>query len=76
LYLKLGYGVKDAVLEAAKDLAEMRTGFIGEVTIHAINSAGEYFVLGVNSSRPIKYLLWKDSMPSPDIRDAEIYETK
>jgi L-asparaginase / beta-aspartyl-peptidase len=76
LYLKMGYELKDAVLEAAKDLAGLRTGFIGEVTIHAINSTGEYFVLGVNSSRPIKYLIWKDSMPSPDIRDAEIYETK
>jgi len=73
LYLKLGYALKDAVHEAARDLADLKTGFIGEVIIHAINSKGEYFVLGVNSSRPAQYSFWNDSMPSPEIRDAEVF---
>lgn len=75
LFLKLGYSLRDAVYESAKDLADLRTGFLGEVIIHAINSTGEYFVLGVNSSEPAKYCLWTDSMPSPEVKDAEIFTT-
>lgn len=75
LYLKLGYALKDAVYEAAKDLADLKTGFLGEVTIHAIDAMGEHFVLGVNSSRPIQYLFWNDSMSSPEILRAEIFRT-
>jgi isoaspartyl peptidase/L-asparaginase-like protein (Ntn-hydrolase superfamily) len=75
LYLKLGYALKDAVYEAAKDLADLKTGFLGQVTIHAINAKGEHFVLGVNSPKPIKYFFWNDSMQSFESRDAEIYRT-
>jgi isoaspartyl peptidase/L-asparaginase-like protein (Ntn-hydrolase superfamily) len=76
LYLKMGYALKDAVYEAAKDLADLKTGFIGDVTIHAINSKGEYFVLGVNSPRSVQYAIWTDSMLSPEIHHAEIYNPK
>lgn len=75
LYLKMGYSIKDAVYEAARDLADLKTGYIDEVTIHAINSVGEYFVVGLNSSEPIKYLVWNDSMEYPEVRDAEIFRT-
>ncbi len=75
LLLKMGYSVKDAVYEAAKDLADLKTGYIDEVTIHAMNSKGEYFVLGLNSSEPIRYLVWNDSMHYPEVRDAEIFRT-
>ncbi|MEI6056149.1 MAG: N(4)-(beta-N-acetylglucosaminyl)-L-asparaginase [Lentisphaerota bacterium] len=75
LYLKMGYSVKDAVYEAARDLADLKTGYIDEVTIHAINSTGEYFVLGLNSSEPIRYLVWNDSMQFPEVNDAEILRT-
>jgi L-asparaginase len=72
-YLKMGYALKDAVHEAAKDLADLKTGSIGTVVIHAINCAGEYFVLGVNSLDPIKYLAWNDAMQYPEVKEAEIY---
>ena len=39
-YLKLGYGLRDAVREAARDLTELKTGFLDEVTIHAITPGG------------------------------------
>jgi L-asparaginase len=71
LYLKLGYPLRDAVREAAKDLADLRTGLLGEVTIHAITAAGEHYVLTVNSTRTIRYLVWEESMPAPEIREAE-----
>jgi isoaspartyl peptidase/L-asparaginase-like protein (Ntn-hydrolase superfamily) len=76
LYLQWGWALKDAVREAARDLADLKTGFLGEVTIHAINAKGEYYVLGVNSTKPIQYLLWNDTMPSPEIRTAEIFLNK
>jgi isoaspartyl peptidase/L-asparaginase-like protein (Ntn-hydrolase superfamily) len=76
LYLKLGYSLRDAVQEAANDLADLRTGFLGELTIHAINAKGEYYVLGVNSSKTIQYYLWKASMPAPEICEAEILRTQ
>lgn len=75
LYLQMGHSLKDAVYEAAKDLADLKTGVLGEVTIHAINNKGEHFVLGVNSTEPIRYVIWNDSMRVPEVRDAEIYKT-
>jgi isoaspartyl peptidase/L-asparaginase-like protein (Ntn-hydrolase superfamily) len=75
LYLKLGYSLRDAVLEAAKDLSELRTGFLGEVTIHAINAKGGHFVLGVNSTKATQYFVWDESMDAPEIREAEVYQS-
>lgn len=75
LYLKMGYPLIDAVYEAARDLADLKTGYIDEVTIHAINSVGEYFVLGLNSSEPIRYLVWNCSMTEPEVKLAEILRT-
>ncbi|MGB7537124.1 MAG: isoaspartyl peptidase/L-asparaginase [Anaerolineales bacterium] len=72
-HMKLGYGLREAVAEAARDLAELKTGFLDEVYIHAINPRGEFHVLGVNSSRAVKFLVWNDPMPSAEIREAEIF---
>jgi isoaspartyl peptidase/L-asparaginase-like protein (Ntn-hydrolase superfamily) len=73
LYLQLGYALEDAVREAAKDLAELKTGLIDEVIIHAINSRAEYHVLGVGSPKPRQYWMWNGSMEAPVVREAEIY---
>jgi L-asparaginase len=73
LSLQLGFPLKDAVVAAAKDLSDLRTGFLGEVIIHAINAKGGYYVLGVNSPSPRKYLVWNDQMASAEICDAEVY---
>jgi L-asparaginase len=75
LYLKMGYSIKDAVYQAASDLGELKTGYLDEVTIHAVNSLGEYFVLGVNSSETIRYLVWHDALEQPEVRKAEIFRT-
>ncbi|HBM16725.1 MAG TPA: asparaginase [Lentisphaeria bacterium] len=75
LYLKMGFTIKDAVYQAARELGELQTGYLDEVTIHAINSLGEYFVLGVNSSEPIKYVVWNGSMDQPETKKAEKYMT-
>jgi L-asparaginase len=71
--LKLGYGLQEAVREAARDLADLKSGFLDEVFIHAITPKGDFFVLGVNTIRSARYLVWNDSMPAPEIREAEMY---
>jgi isoaspartyl peptidase/L-asparaginase-like protein (Ntn-hydrolase superfamily) len=73
-YLKLGWGLREAVQEAARDLADLKSGFLDEVFIHAINPQGEFFVLGVNTTRSARYLVWSDAMPSAEIREAEIFK--
>jgi len=74
--LKMGHPLREAVYEAAQDLADLKTGFLDAVTIHAINPGGEYFVLSVNSARTVKYLAWNDSMPTAEILEAGTYRPK
>jgi isoaspartyl peptidase/L-asparaginase-like protein (Ntn-hydrolase superfamily) len=75
LYLQLGYALRDAVREAARDLADLKTGCLGEVVIHAINNRGDHFVLGVYSETPARYWVWDDSMAAPEIREAEVFQS-
>ena len=72
LYLKMGLSVEDAVYEAARDLADLTTGYLDEVTIHAIDKNGDYKVIGLNSSEEIRYVVWTPEMPVPEIKNAEI----
>lgn len=72
LYLKMGLSVEDAVYEAAKDLADLKTGYIDEVTIHAIDKSGNYKVVGLNSSETIRYVLWNPELGVPKVCDAEL----
>lgn len=72
LYLKMGLSVVDAVYEAAQDLADLKTGYLDEVTIHAIDKDGNYKVVGLNSSEEIRYVVWHPELDKPIIESAEI----
>lgn len=72
LYLKMGLSVADAVYEAARDLADLETGYLDEVTIHAIDKDGNYKVVGLNSSEEIRYVIWHPQLEKPLIESAEI----
>lgn len=72
LYLKMGLSVADAVYEAARDLADLETGYLAEVTIHAIDKDGNYKVVGLNSSEEIRYVVWHPELDKPIIESAEI----
>lgn len=72
LYLKMGLSVEDAVYEAARDLADLTTGYLDEVTIHAIDKNGDYKVIGLNSSEEIRYVVWTPEMSAPEVKNAEI----
>jgi isoaspartyl peptidase/L-asparaginase-like protein (Ntn-hydrolase superfamily) len=73
LRLQLGFALKDAVYEAAKDLADLKTDFRNGVAIHAISAAGEHFVLAVNCPKTVQYLVCDDSMAAPETREAEAF---
>lgn len=72
LYLKMGLSVADAVYEAARDLADLETGYLDEVTIHAVDKSGNHKVIGLNSSEEIRYVIWQTGMEAPEIKSAEI----
>ncbi len=72
LYLKMGLSVADAVYEAARDLADLKTGYLDEVTIHAVDKLGNHKVIGLNSSEEIRYVIWQPGMENPEVRTAEI----
>jgi L-asparaginase len=71
--LKMGYGLRAAVHAAAQDLADLTTGAIGTVTIHAIDAAGGYCVMTVNATTPVQYLVWHDTLPHPEVKEAESF---
>ena len=72
LFLKMGLSIEEAVYEAAKDLSDLKTGYLDEVVIHAIDKHGNYKVVGVNSPVAVKYLVWHDNMIEPEIKEADI----
>ena len=74
LYMKMGLSVENAVLEAVNDLKALKYGFIGEVTIHAIDNNDNYKVVSYRGSEPVYYWVWKDAMTKPKLQRAEYVE--
>jgi len=70
LAMKLGYSLADAVKLAAEELAELDTGFLGGVVIHAMDAGGEHQVVSFRCQEEINYWFWDDSMAGPERRTA------
>jgi L-asparaginase len=68
----MGMSVKEAVLEAAKDLRHLKTGYFDELTIYAIDSDDNYFVASFKGSEPVYYWVWTDGMDEPVKKQAEL----
>ncbi len=75
LYLKMGLSLADAVYESVMDLAELKTGFINAVTVHAIDNKGNYKVIALNPQKEIKYIVWHPDLKEPQVKNAEIMRT-
>jgi L-asparaginase / beta-aspartyl-peptidase len=71
LSLKMGLSLEDAVGEAIEDLATLKTGQLGTVTIHAIDTEGGHKVVCYKPTEPIYYWLWTADMANPERRTAE-----
>lgn len=70
LAMKLGRSLHDAVRLAVEDLAELRTGFLAGVVIHAVDAAGNHDVVNFRCPGEIRYWHWEDGMPAPELRPA------
>ena len=55
--LELRWKLEDAVVDAVKDLAQLREGYLGEVVVHAINKDGETCVISL-TKEPVYYWAW------------------
>jgi len=71
LAMKLGYSLSDAVKLAADELDELSTGFLAGVVIHAVDAQGNHEVVNFRCEGEIRYWLWEDSMPEPELRAAK-----
>jgi L-asparaginase len=62
--MRKGARVEDAVRASLAELADLKNGLLGGVTVHAIDAAGGHFV-GAVRGKPRTYYLWT---PDADIR--------
>lgn len=72
LYMKMGMSVKDAVLEAVKDLRHLKTGYLDELTIHAIDNQDNHYVASFKGSELVFYWIWTDDMLEPIKKQARL----
>jgi N4-(beta-N-acetylglucosaminyl)-L-asparaginase len=71
LALKLGRSLSDAVKLAVEELAELTSGFLAGVVIHAVDAKGNHEVVNFRCEGEIRYWLWEDTMPEPELRSAK-----
>ena len=57
-FMRKGAGVEDAVRASVAELADLHSGLLGGVTVHAIDAAGGHFV-GAVRGKPRTYYVWK-----------------
>ncbi|KWV60299.1 asparaginase [Rhizobium altiplani] len=72
LAMKLGYSLSDAVKLAVDELDELSTGFLAGVVIHAVDAKGNHEVVNFRCEGEIRYWLWEESMPEPELRAAKL----
>lgn len=70
LAMKLGYSLTDAIKLAVDELAELDTGFLAGVVIHAIDAKGNYRVISFKCPEDIFYWYWNPDMAAPERRTA------
>jgi N4-(beta-N-acetylglucosaminyl)-L-asparaginase len=70
LALRLGHSLEDAVKLAVEELAELKTGFLAGVVIHAMNARGNHQVVNYRCDDEIRYWYWDERMAAPELRVA------
>ena len=71
LAMKLGRSLDEAIALAIEELAELTTGFLAGVVIHAIDAAGNHRVVNFRCQDDIFYWYWNPKMAEPERRTAE-----
>lgn len=70
LALRLGHTLEDAVKLAVEELAELKTGFLAGVVIHAMDARGKHQVVNYRCDDEIRYWYWDERMAAPELRVA------
>jgi N4-(beta-N-acetylglucosaminyl)-L-asparaginase len=70
LAMRLGHTLEDAVKLAVEELAELKTGFLAGVVIHAIDAKGNHQVVNFRNPEEIRYWYWDERMAAPELRVA------
>lgn len=70
LALRLGQSLDDAVKLAVEELAELKTGFLAGVVIHAMDATGNHKVVSFRCDEQIRYWYWDERMTAPELRVA------
>ena len=68
LALRLGHTLAQAVQLAVDELAELKTGFLSGVVIHAIDAHGKHQVASFQCDEQIRYWYWDETMAAPELR--------
>jgi len=74
LAMRLGYTLEDAIKLAVEELAELKTGFLAGVVIHAIDAQGKHQVVNYRCDEEIRYWYWDERMAAPELRVAAAIE--
>ena len=74
LALRLGHSLEDAVKLALEELAELKTGFLAGVVIHAMDASGNHQVVNYRCDDEIRYWYWDERMSAPELRIASILQ--
>ena len=75
LYMKAGASVREACLEAVRDLRSLKGGYLGPVIIHAIDRQGSSCVVSTGPVvRGLDYFYWRNGAAKVEPRRAEIAE--
>lgn len=71
LALRLGHSLEDAVKLAVQELAELKTGFLAGVVLHAMDAKGNHKVVSFRCEEEIRYWYWDERMAAPELRIAD-----
>lgn len=70
LALRLGHSLEDAVKLAVEELAELKSGFLAGVVIHAMDAQGNHQVVNYRCDEEIRYWYWDERMDKAELRVA------
>jgi len=72
--LRLGHSLDDAVDIAIRDLAELKSGYLGGVVVHAIDRNDQHKVVNFRCESDITYWYWSSDLSAPELRNADVAE--
>lgn len=70
LAMRLGHSLAEAVNLAVEELAELTSGFLAGVVIHAMDAKGNHQVVNFRCDEQIRYWYWDERMAAPELRTA------